>query len=108
MLIIKLSDNLYNSLDYKFCETQGDGKQRGKEIQALFAGLGFLPSACWFIGPISFSSVYLHSSTSCPLKSELPDLIRQAPDWELSYKLADEYQIVFNKTQSSGCFVPML
>lgn len=46
MLIIKLSDNLYNPLDYKFCETQGDGKQRGKEIQALFAGLGFLPSAC--------------------------------------------------------------
>lgn len=64
--------------------------------------LGFLPSACWFIGPIPSSSVYLRSSTSCPFEFELPDLIRQAPDWELSYKLADEYRIVFNKTQSSG------
>lgn len=46
MLIIKLGGNLYNPLAYKFCETQSDGKQRGNKTQVLFAGLGFLPSAC--------------------------------------------------------------
>lgn len=104
-MIIKLSGSVSNSLGKKICGATMMGIRKEKKFKSSLKALAF-PICLLIHCPISSSSVYLHNSTSCPLKFELPDLIRQTPDWELSYKLADEYQIVFNKTQSSGCFVP--